>query len=320
VTAPYAKIIEDSITPTGVRLVTAQVCFWRPVLAEWNTHRLFSRNSASSRARSLNITIREIEEFPALPMGWLAEKRGMTPGDEIDPEKAEEATQIWLDLARDAVDAARALQRLGVHKSAANRLLEPWMMHTAVVTATGWENFFAQRCHPAAQKEIRVPAEMLRDAMAASEPRLLREGEWHLPYVTDADWKVLLGRADLGKSIYPDLVKVSAARSAQVSYVPPDEVDLPLEQRIDKDLARYDGLLNPGTGSEPHWSPLEHVATPWPANRQSTPIRYEVPSKRPGIRQYQVIRTDHLPKIGNLLEWRSLRTTVEAETEAQTYR
>ena len=33
-----------------------------------------------------------------------------------------------------------------VHKQWVNRLLEPYMWHTVIVTATEWENFFALRC------------------------------------------------------------------------------------------------------------------------------------------------------------------------------
>lgn len=44
-----AKILADSISLAGVRLTTMEVTFPRIVLAEFNTHRMLSRNSASSR-------------------------------------------------------------------------------------------------------------------------------------------------------------------------------------------------------------------------------------------------------------------------------
>ena len=59
--------------------------------------------------------------------------------------------------ARDgAVDAARQLDALGVHKQVANRVLEPFMWHTVIITATDWDGFWLQRCSPLAQPEIRV--------------------------------------------------------------------------------------------------------------------------------------------------------------------
>lgn len=43
-----AKVLADSISPCGVRLTTLKVTMPRIVLAEFNTRRMFSRNSASS--------------------------------------------------------------------------------------------------------------------------------------------------------------------------------------------------------------------------------------------------------------------------------
>jgi hypothetical protein len=45
-----ARIIADSINPAGNRITTLVVRFPRFILAEWNTHRQFSRHAASSRA------------------------------------------------------------------------------------------------------------------------------------------------------------------------------------------------------------------------------------------------------------------------------
>ena len=45
-----AKILADSINTHDTRLITFEVTFPRCILAEFNTHRVLSRNSASSRA------------------------------------------------------------------------------------------------------------------------------------------------------------------------------------------------------------------------------------------------------------------------------
>jgi radical SAM superfamily enzyme with C-terminal helix-hairpin-helix motif len=45
-----AKIVADSLAPCGARLTTFVVTYPRFILAEVNTHRALSRNSASSRA------------------------------------------------------------------------------------------------------------------------------------------------------------------------------------------------------------------------------------------------------------------------------
>ena len=45
-----AKIVADSISPNKHRLTTLEVIMPRYILAEFNTHRILSKNSASSRA------------------------------------------------------------------------------------------------------------------------------------------------------------------------------------------------------------------------------------------------------------------------------
>ena len=39
-----AKVLADSVSPAGHRLTTLEATFPRFVLAEFNTHRVFSRN------------------------------------------------------------------------------------------------------------------------------------------------------------------------------------------------------------------------------------------------------------------------------------
>ena len=59
---------------------------------------------------------------------------------------------------------------LNVHKQVANRVIEPFMWHTVIVTATDWSNSFALRTHASAQPEIRGIATLMRAAMIASRP------------------------------------------------------------------------------------------------------------------------------------------------------
>lgn len=308
----YAKIIADSVSPEGVRLTTMEVRFHRFVLAEFNTHRVFSRNSASSRAIPLQKQIDRLVADPYVPVTWPAEQKGMQGGDEI--EDVGEARSQWFDAAQHAINGAIRLGNMGVHKSLANRLLEPFMGHTVVVTSTAWENFFTQRCSPLAQPEIRVAAEMMREVMEASEPRPLREGEWHLPYIEPQDWDAISVAAssmqspELDREMASLAAKVSAARCARVSYLTQDGKRDP-----QADLDLYERLT---TAKPAHWSPLEHVATPWPDNRQQGSAMFLTGPE--GRERY--ILTGHLPRVGNLLGWRSLRTEVEAQQNEVTYR
>lgn len=303
----YAKVIADSISPDGVRLTTMEFGMWRSMLPEFNTHRTFSRNSASSRAIPFARQIAKIEHDLFTPVVWAAEQKGMQGGEEItSPGSAE---WVWKQAAEDSVKHAKSLVNLGVHKSIVNRLIEPFMQHKVVVTATAWQNFFNQRCSPLAQPEIRLAAECIREAMMASKPQQLHEGEWHLPYIGDDPEALdtLAGQVD-HPAPWDSAAMASAARCARVSYETQDG-----KRDAHEDLRLYQRLIS--AQPEPHWSPLEHVATPWRINRQRGGI--VVPLLDGTVRQLSVT---HLPRVGNLLAWRSLRTTVEAEMCQVTYR
>ncbi len=240
---PTATVIADSLSPLGDRLTTIEATFHRFVLAEFNTHRAFSRNSASSRAIPVAKMIAKAVDSPAIPVAWAGEKRGMQGGDEItDPATARTA---WLAARDSAVTTARRLADLGVHKSVVNRLLEPFLPHTVIVSATDYEGFFEQRCSLLAQPEIRLAAEAIHAAYAGSTPALVDWGDWHLPYLSFEDkYAIAPG----------DWKAVSAARCARVSYLTHDGRRDPAE-----DITLYGKLIS---AVPPHASPLEHVATP----------------------------------------------------------
>src|SRR6188768_1695777 len=184
---PNAKIIADSINSQGDRLTTMEVTIHRFVLAEFNTHRAFSRNSASSRAIPFAKMRAKALETPAVPLSWPREQKGMQGGEELPQTARLVAGDRWLVARNMAVAAADELHEIGVHKSVINRLLEPFLPHTIIVSATDWSGFWAQRCHPDAQPEIRVAAEAMQVAYEASTPKKLAWGEFHLPYVTEEE-------------------------------------------------------------------------------------------------------------------------------------
>lgn len=318
----YAKIIADSVSAIdGIRLTTFEVRFHRFVLAEFNTHRVFSRNSASSRAIPFEKQISRLRESIALPVEWATEQKGMQGGPPLSDEtEIAQANANWELAMEEAIGYARALRVTGdpdseegtktIHKSLVNRLLEPFMWHTVVVTSTAWENFFAQRCSPLAQPEIRVVADMMKEAHDASSPTETDEHDWHLPYIRFEDHREAKQRwYSEGHEAY--LAKISAARCARVSYLTQDG-----RRDLDADLELYERLV---TARPAHWSPLEHAATPWPENRQEQSSReivaftgFDGCSYSPPV--------EHLPRVGNLLGWRSLRTTVEAAQGEVTFR
>jgi len=311
-----AKVLADSRSPAGHRLTTLEATFPRFILAEFNTHRVFSRNSASSRAIPIAKQLRRVLEEPYVPIEFGSNQPGMQAGAPLEGEKREAAEREWLRARDDAVrrvlglvadpgalaadadlldllqeveqtirNRAQPAEWLNVHKQVANRLLEPFMWHTVIVTATEWDNFWNLRCHPDAQPEIRLIAERMRDAVGVSEPEQLAAGEWHLPLVRPEDREQIVSAKDL--------IKVSAGRCARVSYLTHAG-----KRDLDADIELHDRLLESG-----HMSPLEHPARPlsaaelgeseWSGNfrgwfsyrktidREANPLGPKVPARAP---------------------------------------
>lgn len=248
-----AKVVLDSISPTGARLTTLELTYPRFIHSEVLTHRDRARNSASSRAIPWPKMMERIERDPVVPILWGAEQRGMQTGGEIGAPFLAETE--WLMARNNAVASARALAALGVHKSIVNRLTEPFMWITTIMSATEWKNFFRLRCHPDAEIHFQKIAGMARDAIEASTPMQLPVGGWHMPYITDEEREACMQcrMSGVGDVTLVHLARCSVARCARVSYLTHDG-----EPSIDADVALYEKLVN-GSGFG-HWSPHEHVA------------------------------------------------------------
>lgn len=141
-----AKIVADSLNEFGNRITTMVVTFPRFILAELNTHRMFSRNSASSRAIPFKKMIELVETNPFIPIAFQKDHSGMQGMEYLTGEDEQHAINAWKSAAKNATVWARALNHYNVTKQLCNRQLEPYMNHTVLITATEWENFFALRC------------------------------------------------------------------------------------------------------------------------------------------------------------------------------
>lgn len=253
----YAKVIADSISDSGDRLTTIECQFPRFILAEVNTHRAFSRNSASSRAIPTKKIIQQVRENPVIPVEWGKNQSGMQASEELDNLDAFRAEANWVLGSSFALSVADYLAELGVHKQVVNRLLEPFMWHKAIISSTeaGWKNFLDQRLSPLAQPEMQDLAGEIYLALTFSEPDELGCGDWHLPYVdVFKEHDDLTGSWQEVEKGMSRLRKLSAARCARVSYLTHEGT-----RDEKKDLKLYQKLI---TADPPHWSPLEHVATP----------------------------------------------------------
>lgn len=244
-----AKVIADSISPDLIRLTTLQVCCPRFILAEVNTHRVFSRNWRSSRAVPVDKMIEEVRNHPFIPSQFTRNQAGMQGGEPLSGAELVHAEMVWREAAEVAAHYAERLAAVGVHKQYANRGLEPYLYVHGVISATEWDNFFKLRLHKDAQPEFQELAQQMAHAINQSTPverKHYGTNSWHLPYITDFE------RSDHDLDY---LMKMSASRCAWVSYKPFDESDAPNHVKVER---TFNKLM-----SEPmHASPFEHVATP----------------------------------------------------------
>lgn len=231
----------DWSAPVTIRLTTFQITFPRIVLAEFNTHSAVVRNSASTRAQPTAKMIQQVMDDPFIPFFWGKNQPGMSASEELPAEQHEALTSQWLEGRDAAVKQAKTLLDMGLHKQLAGRGLETYMYHTVICSATEWDNFFKLRCHPDAQPEIKRIADMMKEQREASVPRKIRQGDWHIPMVTDEERQSLP---------IDTLLKIATGRIARVSYMTHDGV-----RDIAKDIELHDRLIASG-----HWSPFAHCA------------------------------------------------------------
>lgn len=288
-----ARVVAHSKSAySGQEIVTWEYDAPKCILAEINTHRLFSRNAQSSRAVPVSKVIEQIRNNPVTPIYWGSNQPGMVAGEEIDTPikfwttndsgKTVEVKELsneeaWKWTANYVAEAMQAWEDAGYHKQIVNRIGEAFTMIKGVITATESDNFFHLRVNPTADPFIQELARCMVKAYKQSEHEVLYEGEWHTPYVEHyrhpniekGKLQYLTPVGELNYSIeglktsFPDgtiykhvdlerAKQISAAACAQVSF---RKLDL-----SDKTVNRvYSRLVDDET---PHASCVEHQATP----------------------------------------------------------
>lgn len=296
-----AQVLADSIGSSGIRLTTMEVTYPRIIHSEMLRHRVFSRCAASSRAIPVHRFIDQVVNDPYIPSAWGANRPGMQAGEDLDMLASVTCEKEWLKARDCAVDQAIRLLGLGVHKQLTNRLLEPFQWMTEIITATEWSNFYHLRIHPDAHPDIQRIARAMIVASKGGHVRLrrLKDGEWHLPLVTDEDLEAF---SDSDPAALPtkDIPLVSIGRVARTSYLKHEDTSA-----ITKDIDRSNKMLHAG-----HMSPFEHVA------RSMTAEEIEFLSSRsPAAAGAPPYLYTGIPFLGNLRGWVSYRKTIPNESD-----
>lgn len=273
-------IAHSKSSVTGKEIVTFELEFPRPVLAEFNTHNALSKNASSSRAIPVSTMLKQVRENPAYLDRYGAANTGMQDKGEHNDliyfnESDEEGNQIvlgpheaWAYIGKKVSEYSELFHIAGYAKQVCNRLIEPWQMMKVVMTATELNNFFWLRDHFMADPTIAALARKIKAAYEASVPVVLQPGHWHVPYYNDGQWVPAIVQPiefkdhpelyvdKFGHSLEHALI-ISSSCSAQVSY-----------RKLDDTIEKARGVVARLNlqGEEPdqpvHASPLEHQATP----------------------------------------------------------
>jgi hypothetical protein len=284
-------ILTSKNSETGANLYTFVLTYPRVILAEVNTHRMLSRNTASSRAIPSKKQREKVLNNPFVPISVGSNQKGMQAGEELTGWRRWVCVKTW-ELSRyPMVAASWILDKCGAHKQIVNRIVEPWTWTQQVVTCTDLKNVFKLRNHPDAEPHFHELARQMQEQVEIVEDifnggkkyelgqvdgtqddyfkrridlnglagigvvQILRPGygEWHMPFITIDD---MLGCLVNSMMRYPTegCKKISTARCARVSYFLPENGKVSDWKR---DLELCDRLSKSG-----HWSPFEHVAVP----------------------------------------------------------
>lgn len=295
------QIIADSIC-NDQRIVTLSATYPRFIHSEMLRHRMFTHSVESSRAVPTEKIIERVENEPFVPETFNQRVKGMGVGDAFESADHYSCYGHWIAARDAAVVEAKWLNEFNVDKSRVNRLLEPFMFVTDLITATDFDNFFALRDHPDAQLEFQKLARMMREAMEASEPVQLYEDEWHLPLIRYED-EFCEAKATKAWEYF---AMVSAGRCCRWSYgVDPQKA---MSEKAEDSSDRAEGLE-----LHRHMSPFEHQARPFLLDELKwiTHTQWILAGNAPTDTSAKLANS--LDYSGNLRHWHQFRKTFKGE-------
>lgn len=283
----HSKAANSGIEAYTLRIVMPRIC-----LSEFNTHRIISKNTSSSRAIPIMKMIKHAVQNMFYPVYWGSNRAGMQATEELKGIRLWLAKKAWRLIGLGAATSALILNYIGLHKQTANRVIENFTYVTVIFTTTDLNNFLSLRDHKDAMPEIREIASRIRMAVATSIPEILAPGKWHLPLVTATE-KLIFS--------IEKLRLLSAARCASTSYQTVDGKD------IDYDTAMK--IANKLMNSTPiHASPFEHQLTP----DNLVEIDYRITNSK---KKYKTIKVWVDPlKHGNTVGFIQHRKLIEGES------
>lgn len=167
---PLVTVAADSISQAGDRVTTMAIEL------PWS-HLYEFRSLLIERQHMTPCLISPVEEL----------RRLMTE-DPFIPSSiiSQEATTIWLGMRNIVLNRSRELARCGIPAQDYRGSLIPFLRRTVVLTAGEWWNFKAPVVS-SVSPEVRAILDAVLGALHTSTPRLVRNGESHLPFILDTE-------------------------------------------------------------------------------------------------------------------------------------
>lgn len=265
VTEKWVKLERASENPWGDKILTFVIKMPKFLVAQFNTHSMVRRNSASTRAIPTATQTKRIDSDMFIPPVWTLNKKGMAGTEILSPELSmylnSELTRYYTDVHEPFYTSLS--EKYKIHKQHLGRYSEPFMWTEVCATANEewFQDVVRQRDNEHAQPEFQIIGHHLGIILSSGvKYDLLSKDEWHTPFLTAEETQILRqspkenGTGDFtsweGTKSY--WCAISAARSARVSYLNQYGT-----RDLKADVELYTRLLTDG-----HLSPLEHVVRP----------------------------------------------------------
>jgi hypothetical protein len=288
-----ARVIADSIsTLSRVRLITILATYPRIVHSEMMTHRVFGRNSASTRAIPVKDQLRNLLTNPFIPEKFGINQPGMQAWQHLAGLKHEEAVKVWL-RGRDR--AVTTVIELLLGLELAGQVLD---YDTSVEGTYAPADVLLAKLDevnaliPDSKSNIDLDETTLLNVHKQLAGRGLEAYMWHTVVITATEWDNFFGLRDHEDAqgeiatiarLMREAIEASSSRELKhgeyhLPFVKPDEFDnvedaikasaarcaatsynrQTAKRDFDAEAKRYQMLVDGG-----HMSPLEHQATPF---------------------------------------------------------
>ena len=231
-----AEIVAHSVDKYGNELISVLCTFPRFILAEVNTHRMLSKNTSSSRAIPFTKMVESIQNDPFIPIAWQKSHSGMQGTEYItDKEIINQCRLNWLGARDKAIQFANdSNYNLEVTKQLCNRLLEPFMWTTMLITGSkeGWDNFFHLRCPQYNIGEGKF-YKSKKDALKNVQNRGIDTETAEMFTITDFDWlKANKGQAEIHMMALAECIWDAVSESTP-KVLQPGEWHIPFQDTFD---------------------------------------------------------------------------------------